>query len=193
MKGLDEIDYMSGVGFCGSVDAYIEVLQIYAESVEQKASDIETFYNADDYENYTTQVHSLKSTSRLAGAVNISERAQELENAGINNDVALIKEKTEGLLEDFRELGTRLSDLFRKEDEREEEELSDISIDMLNDAYNTLSQFASMMDYEDALYILDELKQYKVSDNDKERIAKLRQAVEALDWDKVTHMISEIG
>ncbi len=193
MEDLDEIDYMSGVGFCGSVDAYMEVLQIYAESVEQKASDIETFYNADDYENYTTQVHSLKSTSRLAGAVNISERAQELENAGINNDVALIKEKTEGLLEDFRELGTRLSDLFRKEDEREEEELSDISIDMLNDAYNTLSQFASMMDYEDALYILDELKQYKVSDNDKERIAKLRQAVEALDWDKVTHMISEIG
>lgn len=187
------LDVEQGVGFCGSVDGYLEVLEIYTESVDQKANDIEQFYKDEDYENYTIQVHSLKSTSKLVGAMDISERAMELEKAGNEKNVELIKANTEGLLKDFRELGGRLKSLFGGEsDEPSEDELSDISDDMLKDAYNTLSQFAAMMDYEDAVFVLNELKQYRVSGEEKDRLERIHAAVEALDWDTVNACLAEL-
>ena len=182
------------ISFCGSEDGYIEVLEIYIESVEQKAADIEGFYKDEDYENYTIQVHSLKSTSKLVGAMDISERAKELEKAGNENDVELIKANTEDLLRDFRELGKRLAEVFaEEEDEPSEEELTDISDDMLKDAYNTLSQFAAMMDYEDAVFVLNELQQYRVPEEEKERLERIHEAVERLDWEMVSSCLAELA
>ena len=187
------LDVNQGISFCGSVDGYLEVLGIYIESVEHKAKDIESFYDAEDYENYTIQVHSLKSTSKLVGAMDISERAKELEKAGNENNIELIKANTKELLKDFRELGRKLAELFSEEnDESSAEELSDISDDMLKDAYNTLSQFAAMMDYEDAVFVLNELKQYRVSDEEKDRLERIHEAVERLDWDAVNACLKEL-
>ena len=76
--------------------------------------------------------------------------------------------------------------------EPSEEELSDISDDMLRDAYNTLSQFAAMMDYEDAVFVLNELKQYRVSGEEKDRLERIHVAVEALDWDTVNACLAEL-
>ena len=187
------LDVDQGLSNCGSVDGYREVLDIYMDSVESKAAEIERYYEKEDYENYTIQVHSLKSTSRVIGAVDISERAWELEQAGDNRDIPVIKEKTEGLINDFRKLGGKLLDIFPKEEPENEEGLAEIEESMLEDALHTLAEFASAMDYEDAVFVLDELKQYKIPEEDRWCINDIRTAVEALDWDKVTALINERG
>ena len=44
-----------------------------------KHNKISTFYNNRDYKNYEILVHALKSTSRMIGATELSEKAKKLE------------------------------------------------------------------------------------------------------------------
>lgn len=193
LAGLSGFDVDQGISFCGSPDGYLEVLGIYVDSARQKASDIERFYRAEDYENYTIQVHSLKSTSKLIGAFDISERARELEEAGNDNNIELIKSNTESLLIDFRKLGKELANLLPKEEAVEEAAGEDISEDMLEDAYNTLSEFAAVMDYENAVFIINELKGYRLSEVERDRINRILAAVERLDWEETIACLNERG
>ncbi len=187
------LDTDQGLSNCGSVEGYMEVVGIYLESLANKAAEIEKYYQEEDYENYTIQVHSLKSTSKVIGAMDISERAWELECAGDENKIDVIKAKTMDLLADYRTLGERLSELMPKEESQDEEELNDIDDAMLNDAYKTLLEFAMAMDYEDSVFVLDELRNYRVSKEEKERITAIHDAVERLDWDAVKDKINERG
>jgi HPt (histidine-containing phosphotransfer) domain-containing protein len=187
------LDTDQGLSNCGSVDGYREVIEIYLDSVEAKAAEIEKYYKEKDYENYTIQVHSLKSTSRVIGAVEIGELAAKLEQAGDKKNTEMINAETDILLNDIRELGRKLSDIMPGQDTVNEEELAEIDDSMLDDAYTTLSEFAAMMDYEDAGFVLDELKGYKLSDKEQERVNAIHNAVEKLDWDTVTKLISERG
>ena len=63
-----------------------------------------------------------------------------------------------------------------------------MSDEMLKDAYNTLLEFAASMDYENAVFVLGELKNYKVSETDQKRLNEINAAVERLDWDAVTEI-----
>ena len=53
----------------------------------------------DEINTYTTLVHSLKSSARTVGAMEVWELARKLENAGKTGDIALINTETPMLLE----------------------------------------------------------------------------------------------
>ena len=55
---------------------------MFAESAKEKAAEIERYFEAEDWENYTIKVHALKSSARLIGAMNLSDRAKDLEACG---------------------------------------------------------------------------------------------------------------
>ena len=182
-----------GITNCGSVEGYKEIIEIYLSSLEGKAQEIERFYNEEDYDNYTIQVHSLKSTSKVIGADMIADKAYELEMAGDMKNINLIKAETAGLLEDIRDIFETLKEAMTEEEDREtadnKEELPVIEESMLADAYGALSDFAISMDYENAIFVLDELKKYKLPDNHKDKLHAINAAVENLDWDEVTMLL----
>ena len=102
---IESIDPAQGLEYCGDAEDYIEALQIYEASIDKKAGDIERILSEGDTAAYINMVHSLKSTSKAIGAMEISELALNLEKAGREGDEALIKERTPALLERYRELG----------------------------------------------------------------------------------------
>ena len=60
---------------------------------------------------------------------------------------------------------------------------------MLRDAYKTLSDFAMSMDYENSIFVLDELKNYRLKDEDESRINSIRDAIDNLDWDEAVRLM----
>lgn len=56
-------------------------LKLYLDEFEEKKTSIETAYAREDLENYQIYVHAVKSTSRLIGANELADRAQEMEAA----------------------------------------------------------------------------------------------------------------
>ena len=76
---------------------------------------LEQVFSDEDWGNYRTLVHALKSTSLTIGAVHLSGQAKELETAAKNGDADYIRSHHKAVLEEYIELigGIReILDLF---------------------------------------------------------------------------------
>ena len=88
------IDSQIGLSYCQNDEAfYRSLLADYAAGKEEKISLLEKYKAVSDWHNYMIHVHSLKSSSKMIGAVKMSEQAARLEAAAGNEDgTAIIKE-----------------------------------------------------------------------------------------------------
>lgn len=117
-KGLRDIpliDVAAGVSFCGDAQDYLKALQTYAGSIESKAAELEKCLNEMDLTGFTLKVHALKSTSRSIGALDLSEHAKALEQAGDAGDAETIRADAPALLAEYRSLAEPLESLFAAE------------------------------------------------------------------------------
>ncbi len=103
-----------GVKFCGGVREYLHALALFAASVRPRAEEIEELYRSEDWENYTTKVHGLKSMARFIGAGELADLAAELEAAGNAGDRSAIEAGTKTLLGLYRSLEAPLSRLQKQ-------------------------------------------------------------------------------
>jgi CheY-like chemotaxis protein len=96
LKGLD-VDTEYGLDYCsGDKDFYLELLADYADKSDSKLKEIQDYFNNKDYKNYEIRVHGVKSTSKLIGAMSLSEKAKQLEDAA--------KEKNEAFITDYHDI-----------------------------------------------------------------------------------------
>ena len=111
----------------------------------------------------------------------MSKLAEDLENAGKNRDTGFINGNTEKLLLMYRGLDEKLSAVDKKE-----ENLSKISAEEMKEAYQTIYEIASAMDYEMMDGILKDLRGYSLSEEDAKRISGIEEMLTRLDWDGIT-------
>ncbi len=72
---------------------YKTLLNEYAVSYPEKSGKIKENYTAGNWKEYSVYVHALKSTSKMIGAMELSELAAKLEAAANNSDIDTIKGK----------------------------------------------------------------------------------------------------
>ena len=111
---INEGIYNSG----GNPDDYVEILKIFLEFGSDKMSKIKKHYDDKNIFDYTTEVHSLKSSSANIGAAEISALAKELEFAGKDKNIELIEEKTDKLLSMYSELLENIAVAIKEYDNR---------------------------------------------------------------------------
>ena len=71
-----------GLRYCqGDESLYRELLSDYAQGADEKAWTIVRYFGERDWKNYSIQVHSIKSSSRMIGATALSDAAASLEVA----------------------------------------------------------------------------------------------------------------
>lgn len=93
-----------GIENCGTLADYKRVLAIFLKHGYAKEEKIRSLLRQEEYEDYTIEVHSLKSSAANIGALEVSRLARELELAGKNHDKDYIGNHTEELLGFFRSL-----------------------------------------------------------------------------------------
>ncbi len=82
-KTSDLIDLKSGLARSGGFeDIYRDLLETFRDLKEKKQAEILDALNSENIKDYTTYVHSLKSTALTLGAVELSALAKNLEDAG---------------------------------------------------------------------------------------------------------------
>ena len=181
------IDTEQGVKNCGGTEEYLSVLERFHSAVSDKADEIENFISGNDIKNYTIKVHALKSSARIIGAMDLSEKARLLEEAGNENNIDYIKENTAELLSRYRSYINILSAVSEKS-----EDLPDIPGEMLTDAYGGLSEFAQIQDYELARMVVDSLKEYRLPETDEDRFERIESKLALMDWDGIREILKEV-
>lgn len=177
LSRLEELDIEEGLRLNGDEETYLKTLSTYAGSVAGQCDEIESLLLSGTFGDLTTKIHALKSTSKVAGATEIGDFAQALENAGASGDFERLKKLTPGLLERCRELGEALSPLS------EEKDLPEISTTELKEALALTVEFYSVGDFGSMLGIAEKLKNYSFPPEEKERCEALIKAAGEFDYE----------
>ncbi len=98
---IKELNVENALTLLGSEKLFMVVLKEYFGAIEKKARVILEHKAEERWRDYTIEVHSLKNTSRQIGADHIADVAAEMEKAGNDGNIALINEKTDGLIEEY--------------------------------------------------------------------------------------------
>ena len=183
LTAVDGIDVQKGVEHCGSAEDYLNALTVFAQSIKDNADEIDQMFRAEHWKDYTTKVHALKSTARVIGAETLSDLAKAMEDAGNANDLNAIKKSTAPLLEMYRSFATKLSSLIERSDD--DTDKPPITEDDLNEAVEALREAAASFDYDSVTFILDQLDEYRLPDDQIERFKRIRVSASKLDWEEL--------
>jgi len=101
------LDEKLGLQYCANAEeVYGEILKMYVETYEETRAEIQNTFAAEEWTQYATQVHGLKSSSLTIGASLLSEEAKKLELAakdGSEEAMRQVRENTEGLMELYKQ------------------------------------------------------------------------------------------
>ena len=184
---VNGIDCKAGVEHCGSAEAYIDALTVFAQSIEAAANEIERFYNLQEWDSYTTKVHALKSTARVIGASELSEKALRLEDAGNNCYYDEIKVGTPPLLALYRSFLPELSPLLPQEEDASNK--TPISEEELAEAWEAMGEVVGSFDYDSLNYMLEELSSYRLPEAETGKLKAVKEAARLPDWDKLKEIL----
>ena len=178
---------MAGVAHFGSVPAYLDALQVFAEAIEGGAEEIEGYYEREDWVNYTTKVHALKSSARVIGAGELSEKASRLEDAGNNGYWEEIKAGTGPLLDLYRSFLTGLAPMLPEE--VCEGEKPPISPEELAEAWQCLGEVVASFDFDSLSYMVAEISSYRLPPGEADRLKAIKEAARLPDWEKLKEIL----
>ena len=110
LKEMPELDVQTGLKYCMDEEIYQEMLYEYIKADNVEA--IDQLFAAQDWKNYITAVHALKSTSLTIGAVSLSESAKALEFAGKDEKMDYIKDNHKSVMEQYQSLLNKLRNIL---------------------------------------------------------------------------------
>ena len=177
-----------GIKNSGSADAYLPLLKIFYESLDEKVAELEGFFAAENWQDYTIKVHALKSSARIIGAIAFGEEAQRLENAGKNGDIAYIRAYHAGFIAKCRSFKAPLSEIFtaQQNDDRPEADQ-----ELLQSAYEEIRAAAEEMDCDRLEEIFAEIEDYRITGDDAEKWKRIKTEADQFAYDRIIAILDE--
>jgi len=184
VKGLD---IEEGLKNCGSEELYLSTIENFYKLIELKCEKIETCLANGSIYDYTVEVHALKNTTRMIGALELSELFYELECLGKEGDAEALQEKTPQVLLLCRRYKSLLADIVGKGPDRVEAEGQYI-IEILERLYAAVDVF----DLDTADKMMLELNQYILPEDLKPMAKALDAALADVALEEVLRLAQEM-
>lgn len=99
---IEGLNVIEGIKNSGGEELYISLLGDFYKLIDIKSTKIEKCLADNLIRDYTIEVHGLKNTARMIGAMELSDEFYRMEQLGNKGDIETIKEETPALLEHFR-------------------------------------------------------------------------------------------
>ncbi|MCR5097399.1 MAG: response regulator [Lachnospiraceae bacterium] len=180
----DGVDVVEGMKNSGGAEGYMTVINGFYAAIEDKADEIQRFFDSGDIENFTIKAHALKSSARIIGAAELSEKARLLEMAGKEGDTGYIRDNTQEMLDMYRSYKDILKEL-----DAASEDLPEIPEETLDEAYAALFEFAAAQDYECVRMVLDSVKEFRLPPTDKRMFDAITAKLVMMDWDGIQDIL----
>jgi len=163
---IEGIDVKKGFAMAGKkIELYMEVLSTFHRDGLNKINELKKCLETDNYSLYTTYVHALKSASASIGALDLSEKAKALENAGQQTDIAYIKQRNSEFLNALKVVLDNISKVLKKDEQKSSVDFEALKIelgklkeaigifdsDAIDEATNSLQAFTQVAEVENIL------------------------------------------
>ncbi|MCR5486127.1 MAG: response regulator [Lachnospiraceae bacterium] len=186
VASVEGISLSEGIRTSGGVSSYISSLHLFYDTIENTAETIEKAYEEGDIRLYTVKVHALKSSARIIGAMGLSKEAERLEDAGNKQDMDYIHAHAGSLMAELRSFKEKLKKLKEKPEKDEREE---IAPEELEEAYEAIRESIPQMDYDAVEMVLEQLKDYRLPEEEEKKREELTRLLKLLDWDSMETLV----
>ncbi len=188
LQGQKWLDLSQGIQNSGSAEDYLPLLRIFYESLDEKAAEIDGFFEQENWKDYAIKVHALKSSARIIGASAFGEEAQLLENAGKSGDLAYIRRHHADFLARCRSFKAPLAEVFAADIEGQAEG-PEADAALLDSVYEEMRAAAEEMDCDALETIMEEMAEYRIPEQESERWEKLKAAAAQFDYDAIVKLL----
>ena len=194
---IEGLNVSEGIKNCGSKKLFLELLGDFYKLIEPKSTKLEKCLADGMVRDYTIEVHALKNTARMIGAMELSELFYQMEQLGNAGEESKLKERTPEVLELYRSYKKALEKYGRTSQEGQEcvssekmqqalmrlhDAMDTFDLDEADSAMKELETYAFPMDMQP---MVEQLSAY-VSDVAMEDVIKLTEDMcEKLKRDKV--------
>ncbi len=189
IDSVEGISVEDGIRFSGGAEGFINALKMFVETLEGNIDVIQKAFNERDLKFYTVKVHALKSSARIIGAMELSNQAKKLEDAGKAGDIDYILNNNNKLLDAYKSFQDRFSGLFYKEDDKNKPLLPP---EELNEAINAIKELVPQMDYDAIEMVMEQIHEYKLEEKDAKAFADIEKALKTFDWDKMEELLNNM-
>ena len=186
---IEGIDTAMGSETAGGDEAYVLICRNFYDTAQMRIGMIKEAFEKEEYDNYTIQVHALKSSARLIGAADFSAQALELETAGREGDIDRIRKDTEGLLKKYQWFYDRFGEIFGEGADPENDERPLISEEELKSDLSDMTELLEAFDFDTAKELFATLADYKMPEDFRETYEKMKTKMADLDRDGVLELI----
>lgn len=176
--------FEEGVNHCGSKAALMKTIRIFYRTIDSKADKIEQCLKEGLISDYVVEVHALKSSALLIGAVPLSEAAKELEDYGKQGKTEVLEEKTPDVLTLYRDLKNILRPYAEKEEDAKKEFSDGEWITALQQIHQCIEQF----DLDGVDQIMEQLEEYQVPECIRESMDQLRVYVADVSMEEIMEL-----
>ena len=176
--------FEEGVKHCGSKAALMKTIRIFYRTIDSKANKIEQCLKEGLISDYVIEIHALKSSALLIGAVPLSEAAKELEGYGKQGKTELLEEKTPDLLAMYRDFKDILKPYADKEEAARQEASNGEWCQALQQIHQCIEQF----DLDGVDQIMEQLEEYQVPECIRESMDQLRVYVADVSMEEIMEL-----
>jgi HPt (histidine-containing phosphotransfer) domain-containing protein len=186
---LDEFDFEYAVRILKDKEILMSTLRDVNKMLgvlPEKLNDF--FVNIEEEEKlnlYKIEVHALKSSSAMVGAILLSKLARLLEMAAIEKDLDRIRVLHPILMEEILKHKARLSDVIPEDTEKMEIEDMDLFFGYLD----MLEMAISNDDFETADFVCEEIQKYRYPEPVCKQVEEIIEKVNHLELDEVMQLI----
>ena len=204
----DKINLKAAVELAGGFENWLGLARTFVNSIEEKAAQIQEYFLQEQNKDYTIQVHALKSSARIIGALKLSQMAEEEETEGnrllsiINEEVeneneieekkqeliSQMKAKTEKLLECYHSYLDILGPVkkYGQKTENEKEELSEEELSKIIKALLSGCADFDLAKVEEEFALLQKAK---LPENLAGKMEALSKAVENIEFEEIEELL----
>ncbi len=187
---IEGINTAKSIETAGGEGAYIIICRNFYDTAKMRMDMIREAFDKEDYGGYTIQVHALKSSARLIGAMELSERALALEMAGREGNVELIRENTGDILKRYEWFYEKLGEIF--EAGAVDAENDDRPLLSEEDLQQNLSEMAELLeafDIDTAKELFETFGDYRLPESFQDTYRLMRAKMAELDRDGLLNLI----
>ncbi|MCR5267725.1 MAG: DegV family EDD domain-containing protein [Lachnospiraceae bacterium] len=174
----------------GSEETAEFVFKVFYESIDERADEIESYYQAEDWSNYTIKVHALKSSAKLIGAMDFAEKTYQLEMAGKEGNIDFIREQHEWVMSEYLRFKKLLGKHFA-DDFAAEEGIPEADASIMESFYDMIKDAAKALDYNALESAFNELREYTIPKADREKFFTLKDHFERFDYEGILKTLEE--
>ncbi len=185
---LEGLDVTAGIANCGSKELFVNLLGDFYKLIDQKSTKIEKCLADGLLRDYTIEVHALKNTARMIGALELSEKFYRLEQLGNANEQEILEKETPDVLELYRSYKPVLEPYGRMQ----EQDKTEVPVEEMVHSLEVLRDAVDCFDLDGADVAMRAIEGYAFPENLVMKVEELGAYVADVAMEEILNLTEEL-